>query len=160
MKMHTLIRVILVFIVTELGIASPPTPTPTLVYFEQVIKSEGTVSISDGSSIFSFNKDGKFTQEPLGLSGMTVNGKWKVANNTIFTITGNWSWINGLSPESDYRKMIMFIYPGEFGSLDRFGEPVRIYRTYFIIDELIKMTRKCNEKAEQSAAPNSHSPGA
>jgi hypothetical protein len=115
-----------------------PAHSPT---FADVIKEKGTISLTDGSSLFKFCRDGSFSQEPLGNSGRTVQGKWtRDANGELFTITGNWGWMNGISPASDPRKMVIAIYPGELGTtIKRWSESVPIYKCYFEIEELIKI---------------------
>src|SRR5450631_1298573 len=103
--------------------------------FAEVIKEKGTVSITDGSSIFTFSKDGTFSQQPASISGRTVQGKWTTdSGGCLFTITGNWSWMNGMSPISDPRRMVMAIYHGDF--VDAPQRPFYFYKCYFEIEEL------------------------
>ena len=113
--------------------------------FASIIKKDGRAVISDGSSLFIFSHDGIFSQEPVSDSGRTVQGTWAVdPDGAVFTITGNWGWINGVSPISDSRKMVVVIYPAtsapKFETINREGTPVRIYDCYFEIEELVKIS--------------------
>ncbi|SDU06241.1 hypothetical protein SAMN05444156_1742 [Verrucomicrobium sp. GAS474] len=139
MKLHWL----LALVVLSLVVARADDTEPPTVFFAQIVKDHGTVSISDGASLFTFSKDGTFKQRPLGISGRTVEGRWVEADqswgNASFIITGNWSWVNGISPPSDPRRMVMAIYPfGKFGTLEQFGKEIPVYKTYFVIEELVK----------------------
>jgi len=60
--------------------------------------------ISDGSSIYIFFPDKTFRLEPIGMSGRTIKGTWTNDSHRIH-IVGQWSWINGLSPNDDFREM-------------------------------------------------------
>jgi hypothetical protein len=57
----------LVFMVTL--VRADQTQLPT---FADIIRKNGTVGISDGSSLFIFSANGRFSQQPVGESGRTV----------------------------------------------------------------------------------------
>lgn len=114
----------------------------SLPTFADVIKQNGSVSFSDGSSIFTFSQDGSFSQRPVSISGRTVEGKWTTdAGGALFSITGNWSWMNGLSPLSDSRRMVMVVYPSQPDPIERSAGSVRC-KCYFEIEELGKLPAK------------------
>ena len=127
------------FVVTL--VQADQTQLPT---FADIIRKNGTVGISDGSSLFIFSADGRFSQEPVGESGRTVRGNWATDQmGSRFTITGNWSWMNGRSAISDPRKMVMVIYPDGRDpqvttSTDMMGKSQKIFHAYFEIEELTK----------------------
>jgi hypothetical protein len=129
----------LVFMVTL--VRADQTQLPT---FADIIRKNGTVGISDGSSLFIFSANGRFSQQPVGESGRTVEGKWATdQQGAKFTITGNWSWMNGRSPTSDPRKMVVVIYPDGrepqvTASTDMVGKPLKICHAYFEIEGLTK----------------------
>ncbi|MEO6054123.1 MAG: hypothetical protein ABIP97_08940 [Chthoniobacterales bacterium] len=105
---------------------------------EDIIQKDGVLNISDGSSIYAFRKDGTFSSFPVGMSGRVIKGTWKneKGNDGGFLINGQWTWVNGLYSEGDFRTMKMYIYP-----LSRKTELVcipktKVYKAYFLIDEL------------------------
>ena len=107
---------------------------------EKIIEKEGCLSISDGSSIYTFQKNGTFSLRPYTISGRTIQGIWKKGDDTdgSFIVEGRWAWINGASLNNDERIMKLWIYPlsgeKEIVAYDRQS----VYKCYFLIDELIK----------------------
>lgn len=107
---------------------------------EAIIEKEGYLSISDGSSIYIFQKDGSFSLRPLGMSGRTIEGKWKKGNEDerSFLVEGRWTWINGASLNNDERIMKLWIFPLS-GEKETVGyDNYSVYKCYFLIDELKK----------------------
>jgi hypothetical protein len=109
----------------------------------KAIEQFGSISITDGSSFFTFSKDGSFRSGPLGISGREFEGRWTASDYT-FTVTAKRGWINGASTGKDYRRIVFMIYyvqkrppeakPGMIPHPDLFD-------TYFIIDELVKIPK-------------------
>ena len=102
----------------------------------------GSISITDGSSFFTFSKDGSFRSGPLGISGREFEGRW-TADDSRFTVTAKLGWINGTSTGHDYRRIVFVIYsvrkrPPEtnpsFG-----GAHPKLFDGYFLIDELVRI---------------------
>lgn len=119
--------------------AAEDTRMPPLKAIEQF----GSVSITDGSSFFTFSKDGTFRSGPLGSSGREFEGHW-TASDTIFTVIAKLGWKNGASTGKDYRRIIFVIYDVQ----KRPPEPKLglmlhpdFFDGYFIIDELVKIPR-------------------
>jgi hypothetical protein len=112
----------------------------------QIIKDEGKFIFTDGGSYYLFQKDGTFKSEPLGISGRVITGTWKSQDN-LFVIQGKWSWMNGLSRENDFRKMVLYINnPDSSEMVERlsfgFGSlKVKIYKCYFLVEELQKIPK-------------------
>jgi hypothetical protein len=112
----------------------------------QIIKDEGKFIFTDGSSYYLFQKDGTFKSEPVGISGRVITGTWKSQNN-LFVIQGKWSWVNGLSQENDFRKMVLYINnPASSEIVEKlsfgFGsQKVKIYKCYFLVEELQKIPK-------------------
>src|SRR4051794_36756726 len=90
-----------VFVASPLLAADFPEPL-------KIIEEEGQFVFHDGSSYYLFRKDGTFKSGPMGLSGREITGKWRV-DDRLFVIEGRWGWINGVSPEDDYRKMVIYL---------------------------------------------------
>jgi len=124
---------------------------------QQVIRHEGELVISDGSSYYDFRKDGRFISGPIdGISGRVIEGTWTIAGdkdpNSLsvrFVIKGEWSWVNGASPLNDRRAMTMAVYaidpkfvthpkpddPGVYGMEEK---TFKVYPCYFIIETIEK----------------------
>ena len=136
------------------ALAVPVPPTPPSAY--QIIEKEGRLAFTDGSSYYDFEKDGTFHSGPLGLSGRTIEGTWKLATTNDFAgtlvIQGMWSWMNGISAINDKREMMMSVYPRtgqpEKKGSDAVLSPVgvaprraKLRSCYFVIDELVALPK-------------------
>jgi hypothetical protein len=121
-----------------------------------VLDSEGLLVVSDGSSIYRFNKDGTFLSHPSGMSGRAFRGTWTAKDRqpSKFTAIAELYWQNGFSAVDDYREITFLIYPGHVrpASQRSIGEAgyEHIFDCYFIIEELKKIPKP--EKAQQSGA--------
>ncbi len=114
--------------------AAPPTA-------QEIIKKEGRLMFSDGSSWYAFERDGRFSSGPLGMSGRTITGTWK-HDGSLFVVEGTWSWLNGLSRPGDRRRMKLGIsHPRPAAAPPRQplmgGKPGRFHDCYFVVDELV-----------------------
>mgnify|MGYP003589691021 CR=1 FL=1 len=122
-----------------------------------VINSEGLLVLSDGSSIYRFNKDGSFYSHPMGLCGRVFRGTWSAKDSqpTTFTAIAKYSWQNGASAIDDYREISFAVYSGTLRPSDHryFGEGgyTNIFDCYFLIQELKKIPKP--ENAQQGVAP-------
>src|SRR4051812_29361738 len=111
----------------------------------QIIKEEGQIIVADNSSYYLFKADGSFESGPLGLSGRTIDGRWKQRYMNHFVIEGKWEWINGLSPKEDYRRMTLIIGAAhgfeqkESVSAATHAEPGRVYNCYLLVEELVTL---------------------
>ena len=106
----------------------------------KAIEKFGSISITDGSSFFTFSKDGSFRSGPLGESGREFDGRW-MASNLTFTVTAKLGWMNGASTVQDYRRIVFVIYhvqkrPPETNPFKR-SQP-ELFDSYFLIEELVK----------------------
>jgi hypothetical protein len=108
--------------------------------FENLIKKEPQISVSDGSSIYTFGSDGRFNLEPAGVSGRSIQGKWIINGEKNIEITGKWGWTNGLSKENDHRTMILSIT-----NLESAGQKyiksithrnIKLWKAYLIVEHL------------------------
>lgn len=111
----------------------------------KIIQEEGRFIFTDGSSYYLFEKDGAFKSGPLGMSGREIEGTWKFKER-FFIIQGRWGWINGESPENDYRRLTLYISKPEAVEVVRHlqmveGLDVKVYKTYFEIEELQKIPK-------------------
>lgn len=108
----------------------------------KAIEKDGSLSISDGSSFFTFSKDGSFQSGPLGMSGRTFEGRW-TAHERTFTVEAKLEWINGPSLSREYRRIVFVIYDLRKRSSETkptFG-PAVLYDSYFLIEELVSIPK-------------------
>ena len=124
------------------------TASDTLIPPLKAIQEFGGISISDGSSYYTFSKDGSFESGPLRLSGRTMNGRWVKDANGRLIATVRLGWVNGLSAGDQYRRIVFFIshvskraQPPKL----RFGFPAELFDSFFFIDEM-KSIPKPREK--------------
>ncbi|MBT64041.1 MAG: hypothetical protein CML13_12600 [Puniceicoccaceae bacterium] len=104
----------------------------------EVIEKEGILKFSDGSSIYTFHKDGSFDLNPCGMSGRTIRGNWKEVDRFI-QVEGEWSWVNGLSVPGDIRIMELHIntHPS-FGKETAGMNDQSVSKVYFTIESIYK----------------------
>ncbi len=118
----------------------------------EILKRDGELVLSDGSSYFVFAQDGTFRSFPAGISGRMLTGNWtsKEQNPVFFTATARVSWANGTQPRDDYRRIVFVVYdgysaprkPDSLPGVPNFGGLVKnVYRGYFLIDEFIKIPK-------------------
>lgn len=130
--------------------AAPP-PDPAI----EMQKSG--ITLTDGSSFYTFAKDGTFKSGPLGMSGRTFAGHWKLGEHHAGSaakviVEAKFGWDNGMSPLDEYRRIVFFIYSGTTtryapakdgngNSQDRGEMPENYYKCYWIIDEFTKISK-------------------
>lgn len=116
-----------------------------------IIEEEGQFLFTDGSSYYLFFKDGNFNSGPLTLSGRSIQGTWKQSGDYQFIIEGKWSWLNGVYPANDKRRLVMNIQPPcvyqPEESKNTFiprhvTKSPRVYKCYFTVEELVKTGEK------------------
>jgi hypothetical protein len=116
-------------------------------------KSNSEFCISDGSSLFIFFKDGRFRSEPLNpIGGRIIEGNWENDPShdiRLFTITGEWKWINGLFTPRDMREMELFVcslwdHTTEYKSVFN-SEIYQIHDAYLLINRLEKIIESTDE---------------
>jgi hypothetical protein len=115
--------------------------------------SSGIVLL-DGSSSYTFSKDGRFTSAPLDMSGRTFEGTWEILEGRSrgvvkVIVKAKQGWRNGIAP-GDFRRIVFFIYSGDTvpyirpddpeGKLARMCQnPKTYYRCYWLIDEMTEI---------------------
>lgn len=124
--------------------AQQPTTPPSVA---SIIEAEGVFALSDGSSTFRLHRGGTFVMEPVGISGQTVKGVWKLTDLGHFVIVGKWGWVNGLSMPNDYRRMKLYIsyHGGEPKALPRGS--IKAHPCYFLIQEMVKVDKATYDAA-------------
>jgi hypothetical protein len=104
----------------------------------EAIEKEGVFRFSDGSSIYSFHKDGSFDLNPCGGSGRTIKGSWKKVDGFI-QVEGEWAWINGVSTPGDIRIMKLQINTHPlFGKETAGMHKQSVSKVYFTIESIYK----------------------
>jgi hypothetical protein len=113
----------------------PPVPGDALA---EVLRRERSFSWSDRSSRFRIHINKRFLQEPLGLSGRSIeDGFWWFDDGSV-RVAGRWSWQNGKSRPDDFRLMqFQLNYNGEPLEEDPMGS---FYPVYFVVESLEKIS--------------------
>ncbi len=148
MNMKTSIAILLACAISTTVVAQ------TNRQIEQVIRDEGAISFSDGSSIFTFKDSGEFTLQPIGMSGRTISGTWTNDGSSILVITGQWGWINGISRDNDHREMRLIaslkndspISQSSLGPVWRW----KLYDVYFTIEDIHPAEGESLKKKEKA----------
>ncbi|TLD69352.1 hypothetical protein FEM03_18460 [Phragmitibacter flavus] len=144
-----LIVTVLLVIATVSCLSAPP-PDPAIE-----MKGSGIILV-DGTSSYIFAKDGTFRSDPLGMSGRTFTGNWKIEQPSAgsaakVVVEAKCGWINGLSPNDDYRRIVFFIYSGNTTVFERpevvgGWMPQNYYKCYWLIDEMTRLTKPATTK--------------
>jgi len=104
----------------------------------EIIEKEGVFRFSDGSSIYSFHKDGSFDLNPCGMSGRTIKGNWKKVDDLI-QVEGEWGWLNGTLKPDDIRIMRLQISTQSSWEKETAGmNKLPVSRVYFTIESITK----------------------
>ena len=123
--------------------ATPELPRQVLAV-DKIIATEGRFVFTDGASFFALDRDSTFRSGPLNLSGRVIEGRWREKSPGQFTVVGTWSWQNGLSAPNDRRLMTLILESPTVADMQRVYlldpvSPVKVYRCYFTVDEIIKL---------------------
>jgi hypothetical protein len=116
-----------------------------------VLKQDGVLRISDGSSYWEFNTNNTFRSFPISKSipnspwvtgtGRTFDGTWTSRTNgnaCIFTVKAKSGWDVGLEFPGDDYKIVIAVYTGERLQADT--PRLANFDCYWIIEELTKIT--------------------
>jgi hypothetical protein len=109
-----------------------------------VLKQDGILRISDGSSYWEFNTNGTFRSFPVGVSGRVFfAGTWTSSadpNVLRFTVTAKRGWMNGGGiPQDDWRRIVIIVTQGH--RLAAKSPFLATFDCYWIIDELEKIPK-------------------
>lgn len=111
----------------------------TLIPPLKAIEEFGGIAVSDGSSYYTFSKDGSFESGPLGMSGRTMSGRWVKDADGRLIATASLGWVNGISSGDQYRRIVFFIShvsKRTEPAKPRFGTTAELFDSYFFIDEM------------------------
>lgn len=114
------------------------------------IEEYGGFTITDGSSYFTFSKDGKFNSGPMGLSGRQLKGAWTLADNSEFTVIAKIEWANGMQPVDEYRRIVFRISSVRKRAVRptvSLGAPTELFDSYCLIEEFVKIPKPKDAKA-------------
>jgi hypothetical protein len=126
--------------------------------------SSGIVLL-DGSSSYTFSKDGRFTSAPLDMSGRTFEGTWdilegKSGGTAKVIVKAKEGWRNGIQP-GVFRRIVFVIYGGDTVPYVRPDDPTgklaimcrnpkSYFKCYWLIHEMTKIEAPPKTKAEQA----------
>ena len=135
-------------------VPNPKRPQPTTLYWALTVESadipgswrtalaaDGVVAFSDGSSLYRVFADGRFTLDPLGMSGRTVVGRWRSEDGRVFVITGQWGWVNGVSRDDDYRCMTLALTLVPDGRPAPVEQGVKLAPVHLRVEKLVAITK-------------------
>jgi hypothetical protein len=120
-----------------------------------LINAEGQITISDGSSYYTFNKDKTFVSRPVGMSGRCFDGTWTADgdNPCNFTIAAKMRWMNGFNARDEYRKIVFWVYPGRIRiPVERTSSVPNneLFEDYFLIEEITKIEKPVTTQIQPS----------
>ena len=112
------------------------------------------IVLIDGSSSYTFSKDGSFTSAPLSASGRTFEGKWEIIEGksegaATVVVEAKEGWRDGIQPGNSFRRIVFVICPGETVPYIREDDPTgqlaimardpkAYFKCYWFIDEMTK----------------------
>jgi len=107
-----------------------------------VLKQDGVLRITDGSSYFEFSTNGVFKSFPVPMSGRTFTGTWTSSadrNYLSFTVTAREGWMNGAQPPPDVWRIVFAVGPGLRSPTD--VRHLATFDGYYVIEELTKIAK-------------------
>lgn len=83
----------------------------TLEEVPDIITREGRLALTDGISVLTFEKDGKFLMRPTHGDGRMAMGTWRWSGKSphSFLIEAEWRWTNKYSVPPDMRRVLFTI---------------------------------------------------
>ena len=108
----------------------------------QAIEEDGSITLSDGSSYYTFSRGGGFLSGPIGKTGRRLEGTWKadaVLEPGYFSVVAGYEWMDGETWKKEgYRKIRFRIGPGEKRPFrEQMVPAISEFHAYFVIEELI-----------------------
>ena len=118
----------------------------------EVLKADGSLTLTDNASYFVFKADGTFRSFPVGMSGRTFEGTWQEEGGLQrVEVLAKQGWLNGVSALDEYRRIVFTIYSGQRRAVVGQGVKV-VFDGYFIIDELVKVPAPVTKVAKPRTA--------
>jgi len=105
------------------------------------LEADGSITLTDGSSYYTFSKGGDFTSGPVGTSGRTLDGRWSqpAGSKGRFVVVARRGWIGGISSGS-FHRIVFDIRPGKKKPLHAERIPaIMEFSTYFLIEEFVEI---------------------
>ena len=119
-----------------------------------VLKREGVLMLSDGSTFYIFKTNGIFTSLPANFSGPALDGTYVLSSMTTnlsrFTAQARTSWVNSIQTPAEYRRIVIAVYPGHMrpafqkGEYRLLGRPLptnKVFECRFVVEENTKIPR-------------------
>ncbi|HWL52681.1 MAG TPA: hypothetical protein VNQ90_09610 [Chthoniobacteraceae bacterium] len=108
----------------------------------RAIEEDGSITLCDGSSYYTFSRGGGFLSGPIGKSGRRLEGSWKadaVLEPGIFSVVARYEWMEGDEWKKEgYRKIRFRIGPGEKRPFrEQMVPAISEFHAYLVIEELI-----------------------
>ena len=151
MDMKTGIAMFLLAMAIKAGAEDVPSIT-------KIIGETGSFAFTDGSSVYTFKKDGTFKLLPVKNMARCVSGTWtnRVGSDETFVVQGLWAWVDGISKIDDYREMTLLVHLLDPKPLRRqiksTASQVDLYDVYFTIEDIhpinVEKPKERNEPAE------------
>jgi hypothetical protein len=119
----------------------------------KVLREDGVLTVSDGSSYYMFLTNGVFISGPEWMNGRVFEGKWTAKRflpdsfespcGCTFKITAKMSWATGIGRPPEYRRIVLTIGPGfKKGETRKFAkQSTSMFHCYFTIDELVEIPK-------------------
>ena len=111
----------------------------------EIIQGEKQFAFTDGSSYYILKADCTFSSRPVLMSGIQIRGTWKATGGGVYVIDGQWKQLGLLWGHGggDFRRMTMILYPpSAYEMVSNAPDISKIYKIYFVIDELIKVRKQ------------------
>jgi len=125
---------------------------------DETIEKNGDYSFSTGPSFMTLHSDHRFSYQPHGVSGRTIEGWWKY-DGSHYVIVGKWGWINGAFEKGDFRQMKLDIRvsfkaekPADKKAEESkwLSKPKKLWKPYWNVEELVKTNKTTYTKWEQN----------
>lgn len=106
-----------------------------------VIEEDGSITLSDGSSYYTFSRGGGFLSGPIGKTGRRLEGSWKadaVLEPGFFTVVASYEWMEGETWKKEgYRRIRFRIGPGQKRPFrEQMVPAISEFHAYLVIEEV------------------------
>jgi|GEM_PF-2523625 len=115
----------------------------------KAIENDGSITLTDGSSYYTFTREGDFTSGPVGITGRTLEGRWTSPQKGRFVVTARRGWLEDTAKSGGTAKPVpatshRIVFQIGDGTKKVIRSPripaMMEFTAYFLIEEFVEIS--------------------